>query len=116
MAQARASVLLMAAAAGLPALDTPWPDPRDPAGLAREAGQAAADGFGGKLCIHPDQIEAVNAAFTPSPARLAWARRVQEGFAANPGAGVFALDGKMIDRPHLRLAERILAAASQENG
>ncbi len=109
VALARAAVLLMAAAAGLPAIDTPWPDPRDPAGLAREAGEAAADGFAGKLCIHPDQIAPVNAAFSPSPERIAWARRVRAGFAANPGAGVFALDGKMIDRPHLKLAERILA-------
>jgi citrate lyase subunit beta/citryl-CoA lyase len=109
VAQARAAMLVMAAAAGLPALDTPWPDPRDPAGLAREAAEAAADGFAGKLCIHPDQIAPVQAAFTPSPERIAWARRVCAGFAANPGAGVFALDGKMIDRPHLKLAERILA-------
>jgi citrate lyase subunit beta/citryl-CoA lyase len=109
VAQARASVLLMAAAAGLPALDTPWPDPRDPSGLARETAEAAADGFAGKLCIHPDQIAPVNAAFTPSLERVAWARRVHAGFAANPGAGVFALDGKMIDRPHLKLALRILA-------
>lgn len=107
---ARAAVLVAAAAAGVPALDTPWPDPRDPAGLAREAAEAAADGFAGKLCIHPGQIEAVNAAFTPAPERLDWARRVRDGFAANPGAGVFSLDGKMIDRPHLKLAQRILAA------
>ena len=110
VALARAAVLLMAGAAGLPALDTPWPDPRDPAGLAREAAAAAADGFTGKLCIHPDQIAPVNAAFSPSAGRIAWARRVLAGFAANPHAGVFALDGKMIDRPHLKLAERILAA------
>lgn len=110
VALARSAVLLMAAAAGLPAIDTPWPDPRDPAGLAREAAEAAADGFAGKLCIHPDQIAPVNAAFSPSPERIAWAHRVLAGFAANPGAGVFALDGKMIDRPHLKLAERILAA------
>lgn len=113
VAQARASVLVMAAAAGVPAIDTPWPDPRNPAGLAREAAQAAADGFSGKLCIHPDQIAPVNAAFLPAPERLAWARRVRAGFAATPGAGVFALDGKMIDRPHLKLAERILAAAEE---
>ncbi len=110
VAHARATVLLAAGAAGVPAIDTPWPDPRDTTGLAREAAEAAADGFAGKLCIHPDQIAPVNAAFTPDPARLAWARRVLEGFAAQPGAGVFALDGKMIDRPHLRLAERLLAA------
>ena len=110
VAAARAALLIAAAAAGLPALDTPHVDPRDPAGLAREASAAVADGFAGKLVIHPDQIGPVNAAFSPSPERVAWARRVLDGFAANPGAGVFALDGKMIDRPHLRLAERILAA------
>jgi citrate lyase subunit beta/citryl-CoA lyase len=108
---ARAAMLVAAAAAGVPALDTPWPDPRDPEGLAAEAAAAAADGFAGKLCIHPAQIDAVNAAFTPGAERLAWARAVRDGFAANPGAGVFALDGKMIDQPHLKLALRILAAA-----
>ncbi len=112
IAQARAQVLLAAAAAGLPAIDTPFPDPRDPHGLRREAREAAADGFAGKLCIHPSQIDIVNAAFTPDQARIAWAQAVSDGFAANPGAGVFTLDGKMIDRPHLRLAGRILAAGS----
>jgi len=112
IAQARAAVLLTAAALGLPAIDTPFPDPRDPDGLAREAGTAAVDGFAGKLCIHPGQIEAVNAAFTPAAGRIAWAVAVRDGFATNPGAGVFTLDGKMIDRPHLRLAERILAMAN----
>lgn len=109
IAAARAAVLIAAAAAGVPALDTPWPDPRDAAGLAAEALAAAEDGFSGKLCIHPGQIEAVNAAFTPDAARVDWARRVLAGFAANPGAGVFALEGKMIDRPHLKLAQRIIA-------
>lgn len=112
-AHARAATLIAAAAAGIPALDTPWPDPRDPEGLMAEAARAAADGFAGKLCIHPAQIDAANAAFTPSPARVAWARAVRDGFAANPDAGVFALDGKMIDRPHLKLAQRILAAAEE---
>ena len=71
---------------------------------------AAADGFAGKVAIHPGQVGPINAAFTPDPAKVAWAEQVVAGFAANPNAGVFALDGKMIDRPHLRLAERILAA------
>ena len=108
IAQARAALLLTASAIGVAAIDTPWTDPRDPDGLARETEAAVADGFSGKLCIHPNQIAAVNAAFTPSPERVAWAAAVRDGFAANPGAGVFTLDGKMIDRPHLRLAERIL--------
>ena len=110
VSSARAQTVTAAAAAGVAALDTPWPDPRDPAGLALETAMAARDGFAGKLCIHPDQVAPVNAAFTPSAERVAWARAVQAGFAARPGAGVFALDGKMIDRPHLKLADRILAA------
>ncbi len=110
---ARAQVLVAAGAIGVPAIDTPWPDPRDPDGLRREAEAAAADGFAGKILIHPAQIDIANAAFTPSAERVRWAERVDEAFAANPDAGVFALDGKMIDRPHYKLAKRILAAAGR---
>jgi citrate lyase subunit beta/citryl-CoA lyase len=110
---ARAQVLVAAGALGVPAIDTPYPDHTDPAGLRREAEAAAADGFSGKILIHPAQIDVVNAAFTPSPERVRWAERVNHAFAANPDAGVFALDGKMIDRPHWKLAQRILAAAGQ---
>lgn len=109
VAAARAAVLIAAAAAGVAALDTPWPDPRDPAGLERESRAAAADGFAGKLLIHPAQIAPVTAIFTPDTAQLDWARRVRDAFAARPDAGVMALDGKMIDRPHLKLAQRLLA-------
>jgi citrate lyase subunit beta/citryl-CoA lyase len=113
VAVARANVVLAAAACGVAAIDTPWPDPRDPDGLAREAAAAYVDGFSGKLCIHPSQIGPVNDAFTPDAARLDWARRVRDGFAGAPEAGVFALDGKMIDQPHLKLARRLLAAAGE---
>ncbi len=111
LAQARARMLIAAGALGVLALDTPFPDPRDPAGLQREAEMAAEDGFSGKILIHPGQIAATEAAFTPLRARIQWAEAVIAGFAAHPGAGAFALDGKMIDRPHLKLARRILAAA-----
>lgn len=107
---ARGALLLAAAAAGLPALDTPFPDPRDPAGLEREVAAAARDGFAGKLCIHPAQVEPVNATFTPSPERRRWAEAVQAAFDANPGAGVLSLEGQMIEPLHLRMAQRILAA------
>jgi citrate lyase subunit beta/citryl-CoA lyase len=110
---ARGQVLVAAGAIGVPAIDTPWPDPRDPDGLRREAEAAAADGFAGKILIHPAQIDITNAAFTPSAERVRWAERVDQAFAANPDAGVFALDGKMIDRPHYKLAKRILAAAGR---
>ena len=85
---ARAQVLVAAGAIGIPAIDTPYPDPRDPDGLRREAEAAAADGFAGKILIHPAQIDIVNAAFTPSAERVRWAERVDEAFAANPDAGV----------------------------
>jgi citrate lyase subunit beta / citryl-CoA lyase len=107
---ARAQVLVAAGALGVPAIDTPYPDHGDPIGLRREADAAAADGFAGKILIHPAQIDPVNAAFTPSAEQVRWAERVRDAFAANPDAGVFALDGKMIDRPHYKLAQRILAA------
>jgi citrate lyase subunit beta / citryl-CoA lyase len=110
---ARAQVLVAAGALGVPAIDTPYPDHSDPVGLQREAEAAEADGFAGKILIHPAQIEVANAAFTPSPERIRWAERVRDAFAANPDAGVFALDGKMIDRPHFKLAQRILAAAGR---
>jgi citrate lyase subunit beta / citryl-CoA lyase len=110
---ARAQVLVAAGAIGVPAIDTPHPDPRDPEGLRLEAEAAAADGFAGKILIHPAQIDIVNAAFTPSVERVQWAERVDAAFAANPDSGVFALDGKMIDRPHHKLAQRILAAAGR---
>lgn len=108
ISQARAVMLLAAAAADVPALDTPFPDPRDAAGLEREARCAARDGFAGKLCIHPSQVEVVKAAFSPPADRVRWAEAVRDAFAANPQAGVLALDGRMVERLHLRLAERIL--------
>jgi citrate lyase subunit beta/citryl-CoA lyase len=110
VAAARAATLVAAAQAGVPALDTPWPDPKDAAGMVAEAAAAAQDGFAGKLCIHPGQIALANAAFTPSPQRVEWATRVAAAFAASPGAGVMTLDGAMIDQPHLKLARRILAS------
>ena len=110
LAAARALTLIAAAAAGVSAVDTPFPDPRDLAGFAAEAAAAAAEGFTGKYLIHPDQIAPAHAAFTPPPERVRWARAVADLFAANPEAGVLALDGAMIDRPHHRLALRILAA------
>ncbi len=94
---------------GVPAIDTPYPDHTDPAGLRREADAAAVDGFAGKILIHPAQIDVVNAAFTPPDEQVRWAERVNTAFTANPDSGVFAMDGKMIDRPHWKLAQRILA-------
>lgn len=84
-------------------------DFRDAQGLEASLAEARRDGFSGKLAIHPDQVAAINAAFTPSEAELEHARRVVAAFAASGGAGVASLDGQMIDRPHLLQAQRLLA-------
>ena len=60
------------------------------------------------MAIHPDQVSVINAAFTPSDGEIAHARAVVAAFEANPGAGALAMDGRMIDRPHLLQAQRIL--------
>jgi len=107
---ARASCLLAAAAVGVQAIDGVHVDFRDREGLGRQAEAARRDGFTGKLAIHPDQVNAINAAFTPTQDEIAHARRVIAAFAAAPGAGVVSLDGQMIDRPHWVQARRILDA------
>ena len=61
------------------------------------------------MAIHPAQVEVINAAFTPSDAEIAWARRIVELFDKNPGIGALSLDGKMVDAPHLKQAKRLLA-------
>jgi citrate lyase subunit beta/citryl-CoA lyase len=105
---ARDLCLLGAAAAGVAAIDTVHVAINDLDGLAADARAARRDGFSGKMVIHPNHVTAVNAAFTPAPEELAWARRVVAAFAED-GAGAKRMDDKMLDRPHLRLAERLLA-------
>lgn len=110
---ARSTCLLTAAALGVQAIDGVHTDFRDAGGLQSELAAARRDGFTGKLAIHPDQIAAINEAFTPSEAERLHAQRVVAAFAAAAGAGVTSLDGRMIDRPHLLQAQRILAAVSR---
>jgi citrate lyase subunit beta/citryl-CoA lyase len=108
---ARTWCLLTAAALSVQAIDGVYVDFRNGEGLGRELHNARRDGFSGKLAIHPDQVEAINAAFVPTGAEIGRAQRIIAAFAAAPGAGVVSLDGQMIDRPHLVQAQRILAAA-----
>jgi citrate lyase subunit beta/citryl-CoA lyase len=105
---ARSLCLLAAAAAGVAALDTIYTDFRDPEGLKAECAAARRSGFTGKMAIHPAQLAAINEAFSTSAAEREWAERVIAAFAAQPNAGTLALDGKMIDKPHLVLARRLL--------
>jgi citrate lyase subunit beta/citryl-CoA lyase len=106
---ARSLTLAGAVAAGVQPIDGVFADFRDDGGLAAEARAAASEGFTGKLAIHPAQVGPINAAFTPSEAELDHARAVVEAFAAEPDAGVLSVAGKMVDRPHLIQARRILA-------
>ncbi len=102
----RALALIAAKASGLQAIETLHADFRDGAGLEKAARTAHRDGFSGMLAIHPDQVPVINAAFMPSPGEIAHAERVVGAFAT--GAGVVSLDGKMLDQPHLKQAQRIL--------
>ena len=104
----RALTLFGAHAAGVPAIETVYPDFRDHAGLSAYAARGRRDGFAGMMAIHPAQVATINAAFSPSPAELAHARAVVAAFEAVPDAGVLQLDGKMIDAPHLKQARRII--------
>lgn len=110
---ARSLVLAGAAAAGVQAIDTVYTNFRDPAGLRESCRHARRDGFTGKLAIHPDQVAIINEAFTPDEDDCRWAREVLAAFEAGGGEGALSLDGKLLDAPHLRQAERILAQARQ---
>lgn len=112
---ARSMTLLAASAAGVEPIDTVYPNFRDAAGFEHECREALRDGFTGKMAIHPDQVAVINAVFTPTPESLAKAQAVVDAFAAAGNPGVVAIDGKMYDRPHLRLAERLLARAGPAN-
>lgn len=102
----RSLCLIAARAADVDAIETLHADFRDSTGLERVARTAQRDGFSGMLAIHPDQVDIINAAFTPSAEDVAHARRVVAAFAG--GAGVASLDGKMLDQPHLKQAQHIL--------
>lgn len=107
----RSLALVAAKAAGVEAIDTLYADFRDMAGLSRAAQAARREGFGGMLAIHPDQVDVINAAFTPSAADVEYASRVVAAF--SQGEGVASLDGKMLDQPHLKQARHVLALDRQ---
>ncbi|MDQ3143637.1 MAG: CoA ester lyase [Pseudomonadota bacterium] len=106
---ARSLCLAGAAAAGVQPVDGVFADYKDDDGLEIEARAAASEGFTGKLAIHPAQVPVINAAFTPSKFEVAHARVIVAAFDANPSAGVLSVGGKMVDRPHLIQAQRVLA-------
>ena len=109
---ARSRVVHAAASAGLDAIDVPWLDLEDPDGMERAAIQARELGFSGKGAVHPRQIAALNAVFTPSAERIARARRIIAEFEA-ADTGLVVIDGKLIEKPVLREMHRIVAIADR---
>ena len=110
---ARSLCLLAAAAAEVNAIDTIYTDFKDPEGLKAECAAARRSGFSAKMAIHPAQLATINETFSVSAAERDWAEQVIAAFTANPDAGTLALDGKMIDKPHLVLARRLLGLPSK---
>jgi len=110
----RSLCLFAAHAAGVLAIDTLYADFKDSQGLRNSCNLARRDGFSGKLAIHPAQVDVINEAFTPSRAEVERAQRIVDIFAANPGAGALALDGAMLDLPHLVQAKNILAIVAED--
>ncbi len=112
---ARSLCLAGAVAAGVQPVDGVFADFRDEEGLRAEAEAARHEGFTGKLAIHPGQVDIINAAFSPSEADVRHASAIVAAFEAQPDAGVLSVDGRMVDRPHLVQAQRIVERASQES-
>jgi citrate lyase subunit beta/citryl-CoA lyase len=105
---ARSLCLAGAVAAGVQPIDGVFADFKDEKGLKAETEAARREGFTGKLAIHPAQVAVINAAFTPSPEEVTHAEAIVAAFEAQPDAGVLSVGGKMVDRPHLVQAQRIL--------
>ena len=110
---ARSLCLAGAVAAGVQPVDGVFADFRDEAGLRAEAEAAAREGFTGKLAIHPAQVAVINAAFTPSAEDVSHAEEIVAAFEAHPEAGALSVGGRMVDRPHLTQARRVLERAEQ---
>ncbi len=111
---ARSLCLAGAVAAGVQPVDGVFSDFGDEDGLSAEAEAARREGFTGKLAIHPAQVPVINRAFTPSQDEVRHAEQIVAAFEAHPDAGVLSISGKMVDRPHLLQARRVLERAARE--
>ena len=110
---AREHAVLAASAADVDAIDTVFTDFEDPDGLRDETAFAAELGYDGKMAIHPAQVDPINEAFTPDEDSIEWAKKVlaakEEADAAD--AGVFRVEGEMVDAPLVAQAERVIERA-----
>jgi len=108
----RSQALLAATAVGIEAIDTVYTDFRDIEGLREDSRRSYREGFSGRLAIHPAQVDIINESYSPAEEDIAHAERVVAAFEANSGMGTVGLDGKMLDRPHLLQAQKVLSLAS----
>ncbi len=106
---ARSLTLMGANAAEVDPVDTVYTNFRDLEGLAAECRAARRDGFVAKMAIHPAQVAVINETFAPTPKEIARAQAIIAAFEADPNAGVVAIDGEMIDMPHLKRAQRLMS-------
>jgi citrate lyase subunit beta/citryl-CoA lyase len=115
---ARSALVTAAAAANVQSIDGVWPDIQDATGLATDCLRARRLGFTGKSLIHPGQIDAINAAFSPTEGEIDYARRVVEAFdaAMARGDGSIAFGGQLLDRPIVERARRMLSMAEAIGG
>jgi citrate lyase beta subunit len=113
MLYARSAVAIHAAARRLQAIDTPFVDLDDEAGLVAETRDALSLGYSGKLAIHPSQIAPIHGVFTPGPDEIRAAQRLLDEHQRHQseGKGVFVMEGRMIDMPMVRAARAVLARA-----
>jgi len=106
----RANCLTVSAAGNYQPVDGVWVDYKDEQGLRTECIRARQEGFTGKMAIHPAQVVVINECFSPSEEEIAHARAVIKAFEDADGAGAVGLNGKMLDMPHLKQAEKVLAS------
>ena len=111
----RTLCLLKAKELGVQAIDTVFTGIGNSEGLVAECIAAHSIGYTGKLAIHPSQIELINQAFSPTEEELIRAKKIVDLFAANPNAGALQLDNKMVDIPHLKQAQRLLARSDNSS-
>ena len=108
---ARSRVIAAAALVGVDAMDTPFMDVSDPEQLASEVAAVRLLGFTGKAAIHPSQVSIIQGGFSPDAEMVAWAQRIVEAYETNKG-GVLLVEGKLVERPVVASAQRVLAVAA----
>lgn len=110
----RANCLTVSAAGGFQPIDGAYLDYKNEAGLQAECVRARREGFSGKIAIHPAQVAVINECFSPTEEEIEYARLVIKAFEDGDGAGTVGLNGKMLDKPHLKQAQRLLASIGEQ--